>query len=104
MATRLEALDRLARTATKWTIREASFVRVPVDRNARARSQTGSMLPLSDRASVNQQIRGEGKPARRDLSKGDKAWDMRFCIPTLIHRDGVRREKQEKLLDLVGHD
>jgi phage head maturation protease len=41
------------RTATKWTIREASFVSIPADRNARTRN---APLP-SGRADINRSIR-----------------------------------------------
>jgi phage head maturation protease len=44
------------RTATKWVIREASFVSVPADRNARTRSVTG-VFPSENRADINRQIR-----------------------------------------------
>jgi hypothetical protein len=41
------------RTATQWVIREASFVSIPADRNARTRA-----LPIdNNRAAANQQIR-----------------------------------------------
>jgi hypothetical protein len=61
----VDANGTRTRTATKWIIREASFVSVPADRNAHTRNLPG---PSGDgpRAETNRQIRGLAQRAGVD--------------------------------------
>ena len=61
------ASGQRTRTAAKWSIREASFVSVPADPNARTRSRD---VP-GDRAAINRSIRDLGRRAGAPLAVVD---------------------------------
>ena len=83
----IDSAGNRTRTATQWTIREASFVAVPADRNARTRN-----LPATGREPNRTDKSAHWRPEPESALKSSTSWSTA--------RPGSRKRAEEILFEM----